>query len=193
MWLDVLYYVAHTLAAILLCFLLIVSPSNFSTVQIVLCTHKLIRQLLYAFFFSLYLAVLLFRGHFKCFLLNFNSFSFFYCFVFVFAHLKLNVKNKILCALCIDRSIINTVMFYKIDLHTRCAVPLNLKSIKFCTKISFEWWKNVICISFRCCALHTHRSLSHLTFCQCVCCDDASFFCCCLLRARIHFDATINL
>lgn len=56
-------------------------------------------------FFSLYLAVLLFRGHFKCFLQNFNSFSFFYCFVFVFAHLKLNVKNKILCALCIDRSI----------------------------------------------------------------------------------------
>lgn len=60
-------------------------------------------------------------------------------------------------------------------------------------KISFEWWKCLMCISFWCCALHTHRNSSHLTFCQCACCDDAFLLRPHSLRDALHNNLTIYI
>lgn len=126
-WCDVLQYVAHTLSASFLLFNCL--TFKFSTVQIVLCTHIRTPTFCVRFFHSIWL----FREHFECFLVNFVSFLLLYPRI-----CSRNLRKEWNFMRFVYRwwffsliSLINTVMFHKtMNVHSRNAMPSNLKSIK---------------------------------------------------------------
>lgn len=118
---------AHTLSASFLLFNCL--TFKFSTVQIVLCTHIRTPTFCVRFFHSIWL----FRGHFECFLVNFVSFLLLYSRI-----CSRNLRKEWNFMRFVYRwwffsliLLINTVMFHKtMNVHSRNAMPSNLKSIK---------------------------------------------------------------